>query len=728
MLISQQIPALYNGVSQQPPTIRLASQCEAQENAWGTVVDGLRKRPPTLHSRRITTADLSSAYLHQINRDSAERYLVVVTNGDLKVYDMDGNEKAVSFPGGKGYLALPQGSTAEASFSLVTVADYTFVVNKTVAVQMGEVGSDQTPQASYYYWLNRQQQDGTGSGPQLLQYPPNLWQGSLMGTKQSFQDLPETGTEGEVWMIQGTTESGFSSYYVRRTGGVWAETVKPGLRNRLDETTMPHALVRQGDGTFAFAPFSWAPRRVGDETTNPNPTFVGRRINEVFFYKNRLCVCVDENAVMSRAGDFGNFYRLTSIDLLDDEVIDVAASETKVTKLNHAVPLSGRLMLFADQVQFRLNDGEVLSPTSVSLDVTTQYSMVTAVRPEPIGSDVYFASENGDWAIIREYFVRDDSNTTDATDVNNHCPRYIPAGVRKLIGSSEHDVLFVLTRGAPRSVFVYKFYWSSQSEKMQSAWSRWDFAPGDEVLSGSVLDDVLHLVIRRADGTYLEKMPLYTGATAPGLSFQIYLDRRCEVQGTWLGVEGKTEFVLPYPVAEADRPALRIVRGSAFSGARGALIDTTQYTWTAPNVVKVTGRFDAGKCFAGLSYTMRYTFSEQFLKNSSGAPITTGRLQLRTWTVYYTDTGFFRTEVAPYGFDPEVEAVVPSKLAEFSGKTLGDMSLVIGEPAFHEGSYSFQVYGNADVAKVTLLNDSHLASNFQAAEWEGFYNNRARLM
>lgn len=726
MLLTQQIPALYNGVSQQPPTIRLTSQCEAQVNAWGTVVDGLRKRPPTLHSRRITTDNLESAYLHTINRDTQERYQVVLTDGNLRVFDMDGNEKVVEFPDGKSYLEVPDGRTAEETFALVTVADYTFVVNKSVAIAMGAVGSDYAGQPNYYYWLNRSQQDNA-IGAQKLQYPPNPTPGAYRGTKQSFQDLPETGSEGDTYLIQGTSESGFASYFVRRTGGVWAETVKPGLRNRIDEKTMPHALVRRGDGKFEFAPFSFAPRRVGDEVTNPNPSFVGRTINDVFFYKNRLAFAVDENVVFSRAGDFGNFYRLTVVDLLEDEVVDVAASETKVTKINHAVPLSGRLMMFADQVQFRLNDGEVLGPASVSLDVTTQYAMVTTVRPEPIGSDVYFASENGDWAIIREYFVKDDSNSTDATDVNNHCPRYVPAGVRKLLGSSEHDVLFVLTRGAKNRVYVYKFYWANQSERAQGSWSYWEMLPGDDILSGAVLDDMLHLVVRRADGTYLERVPLHTGALADGLGHQVYLDRRAPVSGTWLEVEGMTEFVLPYPMAESDRSRLRIVRGASFNGARGALIDTTQYTWTAPNVVKVTGRFDAGPCFVGVAYTFRYTFSEQFLRNSQGVPITTGRLQLRTWTVYYTDTAFFRTEVAPYGVNPEVEAIVPAKLAEFSGKTLGDLSLVIGEPAFHEGAYSFQVYGNSDVAKVTLVNDSHLGANFQAAEWEGFYQNRARI-
>jgi len=105
-------------------------------------------------------------------------------------------------------------------------------------------------------------------------------------------------------------------------------------------------------------------RRVGDLTTNPNPSFVGRQIRDVFFYRNRLCLTVDENVTMSRVGDFGNFYRLTVTALLPDETIDIATSETQVTPLNFAVPMGGELMVFSDEVQFRINHAGVVEDFS----------------------------------------------------------------------------------------------------------------------------------------------------------------------------------------------------------------------------------------------------------------------------------------------------------------------------------------------------------------------------
>src|SRR5437588_6144095 len=119
MLVNRQIPALYNGISQQPATLRMPSQAQAQINAWSTVVNGLTERPPTQHVAKITSSDLTGAYLHTINRDTTERYHVVLTDGDLKVYDLNGVEKVVTFPNGKAYLKLGGIFTATWSSALV---------------------------------------------------------------------------------------------------------------------------------------------------------------------------------------------------------------------------------------------------------------------------------------------------------------------------------------------------------------------------------------------------------------------------------------------------------------------------------------------------------------------------------------------------------------------------------------------------------------------------------
>jgi hypothetical protein len=326
-LISSSIPNLVNGVSQQPFTLRLSSQAELQENGLSTTSQGLRKRPPTKHLKKIISGSVGNAYIHTINRDENERYVVVITNGDLKVFDLAGNAKTVNFPTGKAYLAATSPST---SFRAVTVADYTFLVNKSITVTQSTARSTaraaealvnvKTGNYGKTYLIRI---DGilrasytTPNGGEASQAPSistdnianelyndlTSWSGSgftftrkgsvihitkstgnftievedgfnnfaMVAVKdqiQKFADLPaNAGVNNFAVEVVGDKNNGFDNFWVRfdSTGtGSWKETIKPNELLGYNNTTMPHTLVREADGTFTFAPTTWENREKG---------------------------------------------------------------------------------------------------------------------------------------------------------------------------------------------------------------------------------------------------------------------------------------------------------------------------------------------------------------------------------------------------------------------------------------------------------------------------------
>ena len=57
--------------------------------------------------------------------------------------------------------------------------------------------------------------------------------------------------------------------------------------------------------TFTIKQFTYADRLIGDELTNPLPSFVNKRINKVLFFRNRLVFLSGENVITSRPGSLG---------------------------------------------------------------------------------------------------------------------------------------------------------------------------------------------------------------------------------------------------------------------------------------------------------------------------------------------------------------------------------------------------------------------------------------
>lgn len=668
------IPSLYNGVSQQPASIRLPSQCELQENAYPSLVDGLKKRPSTEQLAKLDSTVDSNRFVHFINRDLVERYTVILTENDLKVYTLDGEERTVTFSADKSYLECDDPNE---QMELVTVADYTFIVNKTVTTQMST--------------------DLTG--------------GTLKGKKQTFSTLPTSGMgTGDVWEIEGDPNNSFDSYFVEWTGETWEETCEVGIEYKFDATTMPHQLVRESDGTFTFEVCPWADRLVGDEESNPNPSFIGNTIVDIFLHRNRLGLLSGENVILSTApaSDF-NFFRESATILIDSDPIDTPAGHNKVSNLYHAVAFDRSLVLFSEQTQFILSAPNALTPASATLDVSTEFESDPLCRPVGAGPNLYFTVPRGVHTAIREYFVQDDVTTNDAADVTAHVPAYLPSGVFKLVSSSNEDLLLALTKNEPNIIYVYKFYWQGD-EKVQSSWGKWIFDPDDTVLGVEMINSDLYIVVQRPDGTFIEKMALNAGATDAGMDTKILLDRRLELTGTYDSGSGETTWTLPYEYS-GDVEAVLGPASGKLAGKRLALESVS------PTEYKATGDYSGGAAYVGIPYTLRYIFSEQVLRDSQGNGIKSGRLMLRNFTINYTDSGYFRINVTPLYRNTYTYA--------FTGMVLGSGNLLINSLPIESGSFKVPVMSDSTQVTIEITNDTPLPSTFQSAEWVGLFHSKS---
>lgn len=784
-LVSEQLPNLMNGVSQQAITMRLNSQAERQINGFSSIVEGVNKRLPLKYLAKIIDGTAGDCYVHTINRDTSERYIVMVFNGQIRVFDVEGNEKTVTYPAGTGYISTASPST---DISCVTVADYTFIVNKNRTVQKAATVSPSTPgegfvfiravnyDTTYQVWINGSlfasytTADAYGTNPKVSiqdvvnnlagQLSTNLGGGwtvtgssptiyiknnaganftldatdtngnsmsrVVYGEVQRFTDLPTVGRHGYIVKVLGTDGESGDDYWLKFRAnnswfgsGVWEETVAPSVQVALDPATMPHSLVRMPDGSFELRQITWDQRVAGNEESAPWPSFVGKTIRDIYFDRNRLCFLSDDNVIMSAAGDFFRFFRQTVVQLLDDEPIDVAATGSKVSILQYAVPFNKNVVIFSDQTQFVIEAEALLASRPPAVKEITAYEIDGGAKPVAVGKTVFFGVKRGSYSSLMEYFIIPETETTDASDVSKHVPTYIPKDVFKLAASTTTDVVLHLNRTNRRRVYVYKYYWQGD-QKLQSAHSYWEFRPDAVVLNVDFIGDVAYFVIQYADGVYLETMDVSEGVTDVRQSFVTRLDRRVDetqVTTSYDPVTNRTAITLPYIPTDnllvVTRPPETPIPGFTAHV-------TVDVVSIVGNVVTVVGDYSARPFFVGESYSFVYEFSKPVLKTQSqsggAASVAAGRLQLHRWHVLFSDTGYFRAEVQAENRDRYTYV--------YSGKTLGTTSANIGEINPSSGVFSFPVKGKNDRTSITIINDSFLPCYLTGAEWEGRYERR----
>ena len=804
-LISSSIPNLINGVSQQPAALRLASQAEEVINCMPSPVEGLKKRPPMQHIKKLFagSAGTGRPFTHIVDRDGVIRYLIFIQDNAIKVFDLDGNAQTVSTPNGTSYLNIT--GEPSSTFRVASIADFTFIVNREKTVAMDTTNKSYNWgtksmvfiksadfSTTYRVKLNGTEKSVTtgnssGSAPDTVTIASDLATqlntisgftvtstdyiiritkddggdytlessdtktadatSAIKGTVDSITDLPTIAEHNFTVRIQGSATTAFDDYFVKFEAtagsgfgpGEWRETVAPNIDHLLDKSTMPHTLVRNANGTFTFAQFNYTGRVAGDTTTAPNPTFVGSKIKNINLFRNRLVFLADENVILSAADSFERFFPETVQTLLDSDPIDISSGGTSVNFLNSSLAFANTLLLFSLHGQFRLDTGSTsvgtaLTPKTATITAITTFDIVDAIDPIGVGRTVYFGIPKGDFSGLREYFLPDASGPIPLSEeVTSSVPRFVPGNLISMSPSVSEEVITMISKDQPRRVYIYKFFFDDD-QKLQSSWSYWEVAANKTLLGGNVLDSDLYTCVEYSDGVYLEKTQLRPETVDSGTEFEILLDRKtteaaCStslINSGALGVQ--TVITLPYPMSGTGTMAVVGRFASNNTIAHGQVIKATAETLTGGasgnGTMTVPGDLSSAKFFVGEIYNMTYEFSTPYLKETPPggglAVLANPRLQLRTWSIVFDETSNFSMKITPGQRD---ELTYP-----FNGYKIGSGQFPIGTPSLATGRFRVPVMAQNIETKIVLFSDSPLPCRVQSAEWEGWYQERARRL
>ena len=103
-VVSRAIPTLLRGISQAADSTKQADHADIQDNANSSPVQGLVKRSGSQFITSLSSSTVGNVHIQTINRDINERYVAIFSNGNVKVYELDGTELTVNKPDGTSYL------------------------------------------------------------------------------------------------------------------------------------------------------------------------------------------------------------------------------------------------------------------------------------------------------------------------------------------------------------------------------------------------------------------------------------------------------------------------------------------------------------------------------------------------------------------------------------------------------------------------------------------------
>lgn len=566
---------------------------------------------------------------------------------------------------------------------------------------------------------------------------------------EQISDLPLDFKNGAVVKIAGQNSDAADDYFVEFTtdefvdsgedilfaetygSGTWNETIERGLPDGgIDASTMPHTLVRKLDTTgsvpgvgignfyFEWDTFEYETRQAGDSLSNKPPSFLGEKINDIFFQENRLGFLSQTEVSMSEAGEQGNFWRTTVLSVPDSDRIDFTAADLDGDTLRHALPFDRALLVLTERSQAVVLGQPTLSPSTVSAPTVSRYRCIGDVPPALLGQSVFFATSSGDYAHVREFLPGEQENRVRDSLITLGVPRLIPSSVRRLQPGPADDMLFVLSEDRTQ-IFVYSYLRFDQ-QLLTASWSVWEF--GGSIEDVGVTEDAMYALVTREGITSIEKLSLGAGRAQTGEDFVLRCDSQATIPPVSMSYDpdtNTTAFFLPYQIT-ADED-LVVCAGTEGPLTFGTLLEITDRDILDPPAITVYGDHSSQEVIVGRPYNAYLTLSKPLAQKQGqegSSAILDAKQTVRQFVCYVDRTGYLKATVTGIGGEESEDEFLVDlvDVGSFDTSQLANGEMRVG------------VYSDVQEFQLVLSSDSVLPFNIVNGAWDIRYKTKHQLL
>jgi hypothetical protein len=355
--------------------------------------------------------------------------------------------------------------------------------------------------------------------------------------------LPIQCKHNYIVQISNSRMSDEDDYWLRFRGqdgkdgaGTWTECAEPGIVKEFDPKTMPHILQRQADGTFLVKKFVWAERAVGDDKTNPIPSFNGKKINRVLSYANRLAFLSGENVTLSRPATFGkpDFFADTALTVSVIDPIDISSSSKYPADLFDGIEITTGLLLFSTNQQFLLSsDAEQLTAETAKLRAVSAFNYNKVVPPIYMGTSVAWLDNSNKYSRFVECADIAREGEPMIVETSKIVPTLLPKEIN-LVAESRDNSIILFGKTGDDTVIGYK-YFNTAKQREQAAWFKWKH--NEKLLYHFIVNDEYFLL---DEDHFLQKINLIQSADDPSINqtdvgettnFLLHLDNWTTIYG-----------------------------------------------------------------------------------------------------------------------------------------------------------------------------------------------------
>lgn len=308
----------------------------------------------------------------------------------------------------------------------------------------------------------------TNSFPDVSQLPSALpdWTavGSITGGAGDNQD---------VYVRIDADPTTIDSSYILKwdySNKIWTET-RSYEYTKLDLSTMPHVINKQIPEVILGN--AWTSPLAGDGASNPDPSFVGKTINDLVVFNSRLAIASENILVFSDLKDQNNFYRTTTSSTLTSDRVDIELDSSLLgyKEIQSIFVIGGKLFANTGETQSVLLTPSDLDITKASFANVSSYT-TDIIKPLTVRNSVFLPVTSRGFGNITAFSTDNSGLNFVGTSLTKHCDRYIEGEIIDMKYTNNHA--FFITKEDRNTIYVQTSYVNGE-QSVQNAWHKWTF-------------------------------------------------------------------------------------------------------------------------------------------------------------------------------------------------------------------------------------------------------------
>ncbi len=544
-------------------------------------------------------------------------------------------------------------------------------------------------------------------------------------------DLPSQCKHGMIVEII-NSNADEDNHYVRFNGnndrdgeGTWQECAKPGRTVRFNYAKMPVALIRTADANFRItelddssytvlgvthkAPF-WSDALVGDSTTNPEPSFIGRPINKMLFFRNRLTFLSESFIIMSRPGDYLNFWSKSAIQFVASDPVDLSGSSSYPAIFYDGIQVNTGLILFTKNQQFMLTtDSDVFGPQTAKINSLSTYNFNFTTNPISLGVTIGFLDNAGKHSRFYEMANIRREGQPQLIEQSAVVSRLFQNDLKTISNSRENTVI-LFSDDTTSTMYGYKYFDNVRERKM-AAWFKWEL--NGNIKYHCMQDDALFVVQENGTSRQLLKYSIKMDAESIQLADnRVHMDYLMLTSGwTYNSTTGKSTKAKPAGLNGTGQIAAYDIDAGVNLG------NYAEVTVNGSNL-EITGDWSGETFYIGYLYEMSVTLPTIYYNKKEGEKFVSDtrsntilhRVKLAFGPVGVYETTLARTGRADY---TELFEVTPANIVEANTQGIVDDNELRTVPVYDRNTNAILTIKSKHPSPATIHN----------LTWEGILNN-----